>query len=55
MIFYALCILNRLFFSPLDGFGDWSQENCDTIYSSNGSVMCRCNHLTNFAVLLVSD
>uniref|UniRef100_A0A1X7SMH6 GAIN-B domain-containing protein n=1 Tax=Amphimedon queenslandica TaxID=400682 RepID=A0A1X7SMH6_AMPQE len=33
------------------GYGDWSSEGCNT--SSNDSqVMCQCDHLTSFAILL---
>ena len=35
--------------------GNWSQEGC--IFErvlSNGRILCNCNHLTNFAMLMVS-
>lgn len=33
----------------------WSTDGCVRINLSNTSVTCRCNHLTHFAVLMVSD
>ena len=37
----------------IDGYGDWSDIGCNT--TSNGTaVFCECNHLTNFAILLVN-
>ena len=39
------------FFS--DGYGDWSQSGCKLFKSNNGRHICKCNHLTNFAVLMV--
>ena len=42
------------------GYGGWSSEGCITINSgnisngSNNEVTCLCDHLTNFAILLVS-
>ncbi|KAJ6666189.1 hypothetical protein lerEdw1_001094 [Lerista edwardsae] len=34
-----------------DGQGNWSHEGCHTI-SQEGMVLCQCNHLTYFAILL---
>ena len=42
--------------SLLDGNGDWNTDGC-TLTTFNGStnvVGCQCNHLTNFACLVVS-
>ena len=43
-----------------DGYGGWSSDGCTTVNSSNSTdnasseyVTCMCNHLTNFAILLV--
>ena len=39
------------------GQGNWSTEGCVTTGGgpdSTGSVTCSCNHLTNFAVQVVS-
>ena len=37
-------------------FGDWTQEGClfDRVLG-DGRVLCTCNHLTNFAMLMVSN
>ena len=32
---------------------DWTTEGCTTIFGEDGVVTCNCNHLTNFAVLVV--
>ena len=32
---------------------DWITEGCTTIVGEDGVVTCSCNHLTNFAVLVV--
>ena len=36
-----------------NGQGDWSGEDCYYKGTINGLVNCHCNHLTNFAILLV--
>ena len=33
---------------------DWTRRGCTTSVGGNGAVTCICNHLTNFAVLVVS-
>ena len=33
----------------------WSRRGCKTTVGENGTVMCACNHLTNFAVLVVRE
>lgn len=35
-----------------DTFGDWSTAGCETVSSNRTHTICRCNHLTNFAVLM---
>ena len=30
----------------------WSDDGCQTTQFENGSVLCSCNHLTHFAILL---
>ena len=35
-----------------DTFGDWSTAGCETLSSNRTHTVCRCNHLTNFAVLM---
>ena len=37
----------------IEGRGNWSTDGC-TVEAANSSVTCQCNHLTNFAVLVVS-
>lgn len=34
-------------------WGGWSPEGCRTEQPSHSQVLCRCNHLTYFAVLMV--
>ena len=36
-----------------ENYGDWSTEGCWSTNKSNG-IECACNHLTSFAVLMVS-
>ncbi|XP_055992087.1 adhesion G-protein coupled receptor G5 [Sorex fumeus] len=35
-----------------DYWGEWSPEGCDTELSSQSQVLCRCYHLSYFAVLM---
>ena len=35
-------------------FGDWSTRGCVEVNETKDIVMCECDHLTNFAILLVS-
>ena len=32
---------------------DWITVGCTTITGEDGIITCECNHLTNFAVLVV--
>ena len=34
---------------------DWTPEGCTTNVSIDGVVTCSCDHLTNFAVLVVMN
>ena len=36
-----------------NGLGDWSDDGCQLNTTSNGRVVCLCDHLTSFAVLVV--
>ena len=39
------------------GYGNWSDYGCETVYNMSdpdAGVTCLCNHLTSFAILLVS-
>ena len=38
----------------IDGYGDWSSDGCYVTTSNSTVVICECNHLTSFAILLVS-
>ena len=40
-------------FKLKSGHGDWSGDGCNYRGSSNGLVTCHCNHITNFAMLMV--
>ena len=43
-------------FSAAGNLGNWTTEGCNTIVDESGRlVTCVCNHLTNFAVLVVSE
>ena len=35
------------------GFGDWSTRGCTLVNETEEEAMCECDHLTNFAILLV--
>ena len=39
----------------LDGYGDWSNKGCHNTTTNKTEILCECNHLTNFAILLVSN
>ena len=34
---------------------NWTTQGCMTSSGSDGVVLCHCNHLTNFAVIMVSQ
>ena len=34
------------------GVDIWNDSGCSTIHFENGSVMCSCNHLTHFGILI---
>ena len=34
---------------------NWTTQGCMTTTGSDGVVFCHCNHLTNFAVIVVSQ
>ena len=31
---------------------DWSDQGCETVHSNETHTTCKCNHLTNFAILM---
>ena len=35
------------------GFGNWLDRGCWVMDETNQTVTCGCDHLTNFAILLV--
>ena len=41
------------FISTLGGRGNWTTDGCAFIEIDGNVVTCRCNHLTNFGVLVV--
>ena len=41
-------------YNTAGGFGDWSTRGCVVVSESEEDVICECDHLTNFAILLVS-
>ena len=52
-----MCINRNVFSCVLhtDGRGNWTSKGCSNqTDGSGGNVTCSCNHLTNFAVLVVS-
>ncbi|KAM8799431.1 adhesion G-protein coupled receptor G5-like [Eudromia elegans] len=49
----ATCVFWRDGAAGSGSLGSWSSEGCETLHSQ-GTVLCRCNHLTYFAVLLVA-
>ena len=51
---FLLLFLNSLFPFLIDGYGDWSSDGCNTSSGSDPQVTCNCDHLTNFAILLVN-
>ena len=40
-------------FELKNGLGDWSGDGCHYKGTTDGLVTCNCNHLTNFAILMV--
>lgn len=38
----------------LDGLGGWNSSGCETQKTSSYQTSCLCNHLTHFAILMVS-
>ena len=44
-----------LYTVPVGGFGAWDSRNCRVLRETEEEVECGCDHLTHFAILLVSD
>ncbi len=38
-----------------DGFGAWSTEGCMLVRQGRRDAMCQCDHLTDFAIVAVSE
>ena len=45
-------MLSNFLFYEVDG-GKWSTDGCKTLWTENGQTQCACDHLTNFALLMV--
>uniref|UniRef100_A0A668V4W2 Adhesion G protein-coupled receptor F7 n=1 Tax=Oreochromis aureus TaxID=47969 RepID=A0A668V4W2_OREAU len=41
-------------FSLFNGLGGWDNEGCEVVLNTNetGTVICNCNHLTSFSILM---
>lgn len=39
-------------FSLFDGLGGWDDEGCNLVERINETVICSCNHLTSFSILM---
>ena len=50
-LIFILCLSFRPMHMVEKGFF-WSTNGCRQIALENGSVLCSCNHLTHFAILL---
>ena len=50
--FTHVCVCSRTCVCS-DGYGDWSQSGCRLDKTESGRHICKCNHLTNFAILMV--
>ena len=42
-------------FTHTDKYGNWSNQGCNETAINSTLVICECNHLTSFAILLVSN
>lgn len=55
---YITQLLNEPFhfvYVDEDEFGAWDGHNCRVLSETDEEVKCGCDHLTHFAILLVSD
>ena len=43
-----------IFLLNAEGFGIWDNSSCRVLHETEVEVMCGCDHLTHFAILLVS-
>ena len=37
----------------IGGYGGWDDSGCSLVNGTNDTSFCECDHLTNFALLLV--
>ena len=47
---YTCCSIHNV-----EGFGAWDSSSCRVLNETAEEVECGCDHLTHFAILLVSD
>ena len=52
--FYFTGYLALLHISSIGGAGDWSNKGCTRRRTYNHTIECACDHMTNFAALVVS-
>ena len=38
-----------------EGYGAWSTDGCNLVEEDYDKATCRCNHLTHFAIIRVSQ
>ena len=48
-------LLIIFFFLFSDGLGNWVEDGCELVSLVPGEATCACNHLTNFACLVVRN
>ena len=49
---YNICTLS--YPPPTEGFGAWDNSSCRVLTETDTEVTCGCDHLTHFAILMVS-
>ena len=42
-------------FEATSKYGAWSKDGCEVQHIVDDVIVCACNHLTNFAVMMVSE
>ena len=54
-LLFALTNLFTYDFTKVSGRGNWTEEGCTVtdINLSEGLITCECDHLTNFAIIMV--
>ena len=51
----SLYSLYTEFFNHIAGYGNWSNIGCYVNSSNDDEVVCHCDHLTSFSILLVEN